>query len=65
MKRLSFYLTDCSVIETTDRFAIAFYYDCVDSDCFTRMPMLTLKDENGNTCTINIRHVVRTEEKEI
>ena len=65
MKRLSFYLTDDSVIETTDAFTISFYYSCVESDCFTRIPMFAIKDENGNVCTINTRHIIRTEEKEI
>lgn len=65
MRRLNFYLTDGSVIKTTDEYTISFYYSCVSSDCFTRIPMFALNDENGNVCTINIRHVVRTEEEEV
>ena len=65
MKRLSFYLTNGSVIKTADEYTIAFYYSCVGSDCFTRIPMFAIKDENGNACTINTRHIIRTEEKEV
>lgn len=65
MRRLNFYLTDGSVIKTTDEYTIPFYYSCVNSDCFTRIPMFTIEDENGNVCTINTRYIIRTEEKEV
>lgn len=65
MKRLYFHLIDGTVISTTDESEIKLYYAFANSEYFFNRPIIDLKDNNGNICTINARHIIYTHEEDI